>query len=69
MSKALSFDLRTRVLGTVAGGLSHRQAGDPFDVSAPVWVVGGHMSARTAILVPRRSAMIDGRDASTPARD
>ena len=36
MSKALSFDLRTRVLGTVAGGLSHRQAGDPFGVSAPV---------------------------------
>jgi transposase len=34
MSKALSLDLRTRVLGAVAGGLSHRQAGERFGVSA-----------------------------------
>ena len=34
MSKALSLDLRTRVLAAVAGGLSHRQAGDRFGVSA-----------------------------------
>lgn len=34
MSKALSLDLRTRVLVAVAGGLSHRQAGERFGVSA-----------------------------------
>lgn len=34
MSKALSVDLRTRVLAAVAGGLSHRQAGERFGVSA-----------------------------------
>lgn len=34
MSKALSLDLRTRVLAAVAGGLSHRQAGERFGVSA-----------------------------------
>ena len=34
MSKALSLDLRMRVLTAVAGGLSHRQAGERFGVSA-----------------------------------
>src|SRR5690606_19153602 len=34
MSKALSLDLRTRVLAAVADGLSHRQAGERFGVSA-----------------------------------
>jgi transposase len=34
MSKALSFDLRVRVLSAVAQGMSHRQAGDRFGVSA-----------------------------------
>ena len=34
MSKALSLDLRTRVLGAVADGLRHRQAGERFGVSA-----------------------------------
>ena len=34
MSKALSVDLRVRVLGAVARGLSHRQAGERFGVSA-----------------------------------
>jgi transposase len=34
MSKALSLDLRTRVLAAVAGGLSHRAAGERFGVSA-----------------------------------
>ena len=34
MSKALSIDLRDRVLTAVAGGLSHRAAGDRFGVSA-----------------------------------
>jgi len=34
MAKALSLDLRTRVLAAVAGGLSHRQAGERFGVSA-----------------------------------
>ena len=34
MSKALSLDLRTRVLAAVASGLSHRQAGERFGVSA-----------------------------------
>ena len=34
MSKALSFDLRVRVLAAVAAGLTHRQAGDRFGVSA-----------------------------------
>lgn len=34
MAKALSLDLRTRVLAAVASGLSHRQAGERFDVSA-----------------------------------
>ena len=33
MSKALSLDLRMRVLTAVAGGLSHRQAGERFGVS------------------------------------
>ena len=35
MSKALSVDLRVRVLAAVAAGLSHRQAGERFGVSAP----------------------------------
>lgn len=34
MSKALSLDLRTRVLGAVAAGLSHRAAAARFGVSA-----------------------------------
>ena len=34
MSKALSVDLRVRVLAAVADGLTHRQAGDRFGVSA-----------------------------------
>ena len=34
MSKALSVDLRVRVLAAVAGGLTHRQAGERFGVSA-----------------------------------
>jgi transposase len=34
MSKALSVDLRVRVLGVVARGLSHRQAAERFGVSA-----------------------------------
>jgi transposase len=34
MSKALSLDLRTRVLTAIAGGLSCRKAGERFGVSA-----------------------------------
>ena len=34
MSKALSVDLRVRVLAAVAAGLTHRQAGERFGVSA-----------------------------------
>lgn len=34
MSRALSLDLRVRVLAAVAAGLSHRQAGERFGVSA-----------------------------------
>ncbi len=34
MSKALSVDLRVRVLAGVAAGLTHRQAGERFGVSA-----------------------------------
>lgn len=34
MSRALSLDLRSRVLAAVGGGLSHRQAGERFGVSA-----------------------------------
>lgn len=34
MSKALSVDLRVRVLGAVAAGASHREAADRFGVSA-----------------------------------
>ena len=34
MPRALSLDLRVRVLAAVAQGLSHRQAGDRFGVSA-----------------------------------
>jgi transposase len=34
MSRALSVDLRVRVLVAVAGGLTHRQAGERFGVSA-----------------------------------
>jgi transposase len=34
MSKALSLDLRVRVLAAVAQGLSHRAAGERFGVSA-----------------------------------
>jgi len=34
MSKALSLDLRTRVLAAVADGLSHQAAGERFGVSA-----------------------------------
>lgn len=34
MSRALSLDLRMRVLKAVAEGLSHRQAGERFGVSA-----------------------------------
>lgn len=34
MSKALSVDLRVRVLAAVAQGLTHRQAGERFGVSA-----------------------------------
>ena len=34
MSRALSLDLRVRVLAAVAGGLTHRAAGERFGVSA-----------------------------------
>ena len=34
MSKALSIDLRVRVLASVAAGASHREAGERFGVSA-----------------------------------
>ena len=36
MSKALSFDLRIRALAAVAGGMTHRAAGERFGVSAAV---------------------------------
>ena len=34
MSRALSLDLRTRVVKAVMGGMSHREAGERFGVSA-----------------------------------
>jgi hypothetical protein len=34
MSRALSFDLRVRVLAAVSDGLTHRQAGERFGVGA-----------------------------------
>lgn len=34
MSNVLSLDLRVRILAAVAGGMSHRAAGERFDVSA-----------------------------------
>lgn len=34
MSKALSFDLRSRVVAAVGAGLSHREASERFSVSA-----------------------------------
>src|SRR3954464_3150934 len=34
MAKALSIDLRERVVAAVAGGLSRRQAAERFDISA-----------------------------------
>jgi transposase len=34
MSRALSVDLRVRVLGAVAAGATHREAADRFGVSA-----------------------------------
>jgi transposase len=34
MSKALSIDLRVRVLAAVAAGASHRETGERFGVSA-----------------------------------
>ena len=57
MPRALSFDLRVRVLAAVAQGLSHRQAGERFGVSA----AGGRSSAGGAKRAP-------GRWAETPIR-
>jgi transposase len=49
MPRALSFDLRVRVLAGVAQGLSHRQAGERFGVSAASvsrWRALGRRSGR-----------------------
>jgi len=46
MSKALSLDLRARVLAAVAGGLSHRAVADRFSVS-PASVSRWRRLART----------------------
>jgi len=56
MSKALSLDLRTRVLSAVHAGATHREAAERFGVSAASSAAGARGSASKATHVPRRSA-------------
>ena len=65
MSKALSVDLRLRVLAAVAAGLTHRQAAERFGVgAAPASAVGANWNASRAILSRRRWAGTGVRDGS-----
>ena len=59
MPRALSPDLRVRVFAAVAQGLSHRQAGERFGVSAAS--VSWWRTGRGAQRHDPRSALIDRR--------
>jgi transposase len=56
MPRALSLDLRVRVLAAVARGLSHRQAGERFGVSPRASAGGGRSSGSGAKHAPGRWA-------------
>src|SRR3954471_17759646 len=67
MSKALSLDLRTRVLAAIAGGVSCRQAAQRFGVSASSAIRWRSLERRQGDAPPkalggdRRSARIAAR--------
>ena len=65
MSTPLSLDLRVRVLAAVASGLSRRQAGERFGVSAASVSRG---SANRGAPVPSRGVATSARGASRGAR-
>jgi len=67
MSKALSLDLRTRVLAAIAGGLSCRQAAQRFGVSASSAIRWRGLERRQGDARPKaRSAVIGAQDVSRP---
>ena len=66
MSKALSLDLRTRVLAAIAGGLSCRQAAQRFGVSASSAIRWRGLEGRQGTRGRRRSAVIGAQDVSRP---
>ena len=66
MARALSIDLRERVLAAVDDGMSCRQAAGRFGVSASVRSAGMTGGAERVILGRSRRAGIAGRDASKP---
>jgi len=54
MGRALSMDLRQRVIAAIAGGLSCRAAASRFGVSAASAIRWRQLAARTGKVVPRR---------------
>jgi transposase len=66
MPRALSLDLRVRVLAAVSRGLSHRQAGERFGVSAASvsrWRMLEREQGEARPLDGRRPPIRTGRDA------
>ena len=66
MARALSIDLRERVVAAVAGGMSCRKAADRFRVSASSAIAGMTGGAERVILAPSRWAGIAARGTSRP---
>ena len=68
MAKALSVDLRDRVVAAVEGGLSRRKAAERFGVSISSAIRWIAWCVRPALCGPDRWAATSGRGGSRPAR-
>ena len=68
MAKALSVDLRNRVVAAVEGGLSRRKAAERFGVSISSAIRWTTLSRFTGACVPDLWAAISGRGGSRRVR-
>lgn len=69
MAKALSVDLRRRVIAAIDGGLSCRQAADRFGVSAASAIRWRSRHKEIGDIVPNARAVTANRSASKPIRN
>ena len=61
MARALSVNLRDRVVAAIAGGLSHRQAAARFGVNAASAIRWQHLADQHRTPAPRQRAATDVR--------